>query len=257
MTSPYGDERLCESLSTSDLEDTFWYPGPGHMRAAPSKISLRQWDKAKEVCIECPVFVSCRASHWGEPQGVWGGTDQHERYVYRQKLRKRLHTMDDAERQALAASLRHRSGGPTAPDAEALALQTGYSVAAIRVLVQEHENRVAVARLARRAAATEAMEAVSGPVPAEERPVWPVGAPEGGDGWVWRDKRVLEGYYVAESADGRWLRMKLREQPMRPIIRWFEKDHVDLHREVEPVVEPFGRRMAEREKARAEREQAA
>lgn len=257
MTSPYGDKRLCESLDRADLEDTFWYPGPGHMRAIPSKISQKHWERAKETCIECPVFVQCRASHWGETEGVWGGTDQHERFLYRQKLRKQLHTMDDAERQALAADLRHRVGGPDAPRAEALSLETGYSVPAIKVLVQEHENRVAVARLARRATASQALEAISGPAPAPAKVPWPTGAPEGGDGWVWRDKRVFEGYYVAESADGRWLRMKLKEQSLRPIIRWFEAGHVDLRSEVIPVVEPFGKRMQVKEKERVAREQAA
>lgn len=45
-------------------------------REAPKK---QDWDKAKRVCLKCPVMAQCRRDHLGERYGVWGGLDPDQR----------------------------------------------------------------------------------------------------------------------------------------------------------------------------------
>lgn len=44
-------------------------------------LSVEQIDRAKAVCVECPLKASCLqgALERGEQYGVWGGTDEAER----------------------------------------------------------------------------------------------------------------------------------------------------------------------------------
>lgn len=47
------------------------------------------WDEAKKICSFCPVASECRRDTLGEEYGVWGGLDEHERYLVRSKPRHR------------------------------------------------------------------------------------------------------------------------------------------------------------------------
>lgn len=166
MTSPYGDARLCASLTDEELEATFFYPGSPEVSRRPTGAAARADEAAREVCIECPVYLRCRAVCWGETYGVWGGTDQYERYVYRRKLARELADMGSAERAALAARMHHRALR-THPGE--IARQTGYSPQALTILIAEHRDAVEALRDKRRAAAQAARDAVGVPALHTER----------------------------------------------------------------------------------------
>lgn len=240
MTGPYGDKRLCASFSPEELEKTFWYPGPQTVSEVPSPLSQRRWEDAREVCIECPVFVQCRAENWGQDYGIWGGTDQYERYLYRQRLRKQAAKLDADQREALAKTLAARAGGAEMARAETLARITGYSVPTVRALITEHRKRVSAQRKVRRDAT--AREAVDVPLAAGIS--WPEADPPEGDGWLRNEGQIQPGYYLAQSPDGGRVYMKFRPGHMQPVRKWFAADGVSLRTKVVPVVRtpPGGRK---------------
>lgn len=41
------------------------------------------WDKAKEICADCPVWKECARDCLGEQEGVWGGLDPAQRHKIR------------------------------------------------------------------------------------------------------------------------------------------------------------------------------
>lgn len=139
MKSPYGDARKCADLDSDVLEDTFFYPGSQAVSRGSGPKPQAHWDKAKEICIECPVFLACREEHWGEEYGVWGGTDQYERYLYRRRQQRAMARQDDAERAALAASIHAERGAVSGWRVDIIARRTGMSALTVRTLVAEHQ----------------------------------------------------------------------------------------------------------------------
>lgn len=139
MTSPYGDARLCAELSTEELEDTFFYPGSQAVDRKPGPSATERWDMAKEVCIECPVFLACREEHWGEEFGVWGGTDQYERHLYRRRQQRLLARQDAAGRAALAATIHAERGSVEGWRLSVIVRRTGLSAANVKILAAEHQ----------------------------------------------------------------------------------------------------------------------
>lgn len=160
MTGPYGDTRLCASLTREELDGTFFYPGPLFVSSPPSGRSQTRWDRAKEICIECPVFLSCRQNRWGQEYGVWGGLDEHERYLYRRSLMRALGRMTPPQRAALAERLFHACGGARAPRLVAVSLRTGYTVPTLKGLLAEHAEALKDRARRREDAARAAREAV-------------------------------------------------------------------------------------------------
>jgi hypothetical protein len=233
MTSPYGDKRLCTTLPVEELEDTFFYPGPTAVSEAPSALAQRHWDRAREICLNCPVFLRCGDENMGQEFGVYAATDQHERYRLRKRLTAALRKTDGEQREALAKTLAERAGGAEAARAETLAWSTGYSVQTVRVLIAEHRERVSAQRQERRD--TTAREAVDVPLPAGI--VWPEADPPEGDGWVRSEGQTLPGYYLAQTPDGVWLRMKFRAGHLTPVRKWFPAERVSVRAVVEPVFE--------------------
>lgn len=85
MIPPDLSAGLCRSLSPRSLEATFHYPGPTRPHTAPSAATQRQWDMAKEVCLSCPVMLRCAEVYRDEQRGIYGATDEHERYMKRRR----------------------------------------------------------------------------------------------------------------------------------------------------------------------------
>lgn len=237
MTSPYGDARKCQELSKQELEATFYARGPNVVRARPTARTQRQWDKAKEVCIECPVFLACRETAWGEEYGVLGGTDQYERHLYRRRRQRQVRALPAAQQAALGARFHARTGRETP---ETIARRTGLSAGLVKALIREHRARLEEQRVLRAAAKA----AAAGAIGTLLRPVWPAGAPSEGHGWIFRDGTVFAGHYVAQTASGGWLRMKFRDGHKSPVIRWFPEADVDLRMEVCPNIETWRGRDA-------------
>lgn len=162
MTSPYGDEQLCRSLSDAELEATFFYPAAENPAHKPGRLPQAAWDRAKELCIQCPVFLRCREASWGETHGVWGGTDQYERYLYRRRRMREVARMDARQREALAQAVHARHAGFRGMPPHEIARRTGYSLGMVNTLIAEHRD-------AMEAAAQAARDAVGAPALLTER----------------------------------------------------------------------------------------
>lgn len=243
MMPPDFEGGNCQSFAPKELEDTFFYPGPQGVGVAPSATTLERWEQAKEVCIECPIFLQCREASWGQEYGVFGGTDQYERYLYRRKLQRHLARKTDGERTALAAYFHARHAGGLGDTPELLGRLTGYSHLAIRAMISE--RAAALDEQRKRAAAKTAPEGADW----ADRPAFPAEPPSHGDGWVWHFGRAHKGHYVAETADGAYVRMKVKPA-MAQTTKWLPASHVDLRRAVIPVIQDWaGRPDGVQEKA--------
>jgi WhiB family redox-sensing transcriptional regulator len=55
----------------------------------PNRRDLESIQRAKEVCLSCPVLESCRRWALGRPRerGIWGGTTERERQRIRERAR--------------------------------------------------------------------------------------------------------------------------------------------------------------------------
>lgn len=228
MTARYGDgEPPCRTLAKDVLEDTFWHPGPMNTRDRPVDSVQERWDVAKDHCLDCPIFFQCRDTHWGEEYGVYGGADQYERAKYRRKLAQGVRAMDEAELLALYAQLWALHKGHRGLKARAIARRTGYAVELVNRALEHHaeiEFAEAKARELERASAAPAWTAPS--------IAFPKKAPEGADAWVWWVNRAWRGRYMAQTADGKWFRMKLKGGAPVAVIRWFLAEEVDIRRPV-------------------------
>lgn len=223
-----GDTPLCSTLSPAELDATFYFSGYASPRTRPSPQAQAAWDEAKEVCIECPIMLRCRAEHVGEEHGVWGGTDPHERYRLRSNNQRRLLNMAPQERAALAARLYAK-----AHRADATAWAEGFSPATVRRLIKEHRATLAAAPAVARPEVADVV-----PLPSQ-RPVWPQAHPTMGDAWVWWYGRAYGAHYMAETADGAWLRFRFRGPNETPVIRWFKTDEVDMRVALTPVIQEW------------------
>ncbi len=272
MKSPYGDMRLCEKLDKQSVDNTFNAPG-GEPRDAPSPSAQAAWDEAKETCLNCPVYLTCRQEHWGQDYGVWGGTDQHERYLYRRQLTRRLAAMKPAERAAVAATLYARRMAGSGQTARVIARATGYAEQTVKVLLEEHvatlsrparERRVPgrltaaereqlasmlakgspmrfIARVMGRSdgVLTAAIAALQLPAPPEPR--WPSASPEG-DAWVWHQYMARNANYKGQTEDGMWMLMTLRGANKSPTRSWFPAELVQFRKKITPQILERGKK---------------
>lgn len=220
MTGPYGDKRLCESFSPQELDETFHYPGDP--RRPPLPLTRSAWDEAKEVCIECPAFLRCRAQCWGEMDGVLGGTDPRERYLYRRQLTRALVRQAPGERAELARSLWTMHAPYRGVTTTEIARRTGYAHHTVTELIAEHEAVLRQRREARRPP-KEASPAVSR---IRREPVWPQADPEFGNVWVWYGECAYQGACVARTDDGSAFKIRFRGPKQTPATKWFPAHEV-------------------------------
>jgi hypothetical protein len=224
-------DGLCATLSPETLETTFFYPGPADPEQRPAAYAQAAWDKAKEFCIECPVFVRCRAQCWGMDYGVIGGTDQRERHYERRRIARRLASREADERAQLAAYIHARHAGGLGDSPAVIARTTGYATHTVNDLIKEHQAVLDAQRRERPAPRAQARM---------EPPalVFPGANPPKADGWVWYMGRAHAGHYVAETADGAYVRMKIK--PVRAqTTKWLPVSHVDLRTAVTPAVQDW------------------
>lgn len=235
MRPPDLDAGLCRKFSPAELDKTFNFSATT-IRSAPAAAAREAWDEAKEVCIECPVFLLCREHCWGQEFGVVGGTDEHERHLYRRRLAAELSKKDDKERAKLAAHFHARHAGGLGDSVKTMARSTGYSGLAVRALVDEHQ-----ALLEQREPKPRPVRAVEAPT--VEVPEFPAAPPPRADGWVWYRGRAHRGHYVAETADGVYVRMKIKPTAAQT-TKWFPAQCVDLRTPIAPVIQDWIARPA-------------
>lgn len=267
MRPPDLDAGLCRTLSPAVLEKTFFFPAATAVRYTPSKAAQAAWDAAKDICIECPVFLACREVCWGQEYGVMGGTDEHERYLERRRLMRHLAAKTPEERAQLAEYFHTRHAGGLGDSSEVMACSTGYSEQAVKALIAEHqalleqrepvkiraygeldEGEVArVRRLAESGASlryiatalgrgTKLVERVLADMKLETKisPSWPRQRPPG-DAWVWHDGMVRNAWYLGETVDGAFFMMQIRVNASAT-KRWFPANFVNMRSSVSRTV---------------------
>lgn len=223
----------CQSLDPEVLEGTFWYPGPQDLARTPGDAALAAWEQAKEICIECPIFLMCRENSWGQEFGVVGGTDQHERHLHRRRLTRLLALKNEADRAAMAAFFHARHAGGLGDSPDVIARSTGYSSLMVKLMLSEHDDLLNGQRERR-------SEAAIGPALErwEDVPKFPKASPPKADGWCWYFGRAYAGHYVAHTDDGAYLLMKIK--PARAqTTKWLPVGHVDLRSTITPVVQDW------------------
>ena len=251
MRPPNLDDGLCRTLSPAVLESTFFYPGPQNVAGTPTPHAQRAWDQAKEVCIECPVFLQCREVCLGQDYGVMGGYDEHERHLIRRRLTRELALKSADERAQLAAFFHARHAGGLGDSPDVIARSTGYSDLSIKLMISEHQ---AVLDRQRQQRAADAGGAT--PEEWQDVPEFPEGNPPKADGWVWYYGRAYAGHYMGQTEDGAYVRMKIK--PARAqTTKWLPVNHVDLRSTITPVVMDWINRPAEQAPPKAPAQPAA
>ncbi|MGN6126745.1 MAG: WhiB family transcriptional regulator [Humibacter sp.] len=228
MRPPDLDAGLCRALSPEVLEKTFFFPAAASVRHSPSKAARAAWEAAKEVCIECPAFLLCRENCWGEEFGVVGGTDEHERYLYRRHLTAELARKSADERAQLAAYFHTRHAGGLGDSAGLMARSTGYSKPAVEALIAEHEAVLDAQR--------PALAVAAAPEARRQAPEFPAADPPRADGWVWYRSRAHAGHYVAHTEDRVFVRMKIKPAGAQT-TKWFPAAEVSLRTSITPVIQ--------------------
>jgi hypothetical protein len=236
MMPPDLSGGLCAKLAPQVLEATFFASGPQKISLAPGGPVQRAWDAAKEICIECPIFLRCRAQAMGVEYGVMGGLDEHERHLIRRRKTRALERAEQGERAALAARMHARHAGGLGETPRVIARNTGYSTEAVNTLIAEHE------------ALLEQRPARPAPVIAlrDDTPVFPAASPPRADGWVWYRGRAAAAHYVGETADGEYVLVKIKPHAAQT-TKWVPKALVSLRTKTTPVVREWvGRAEYER-----------
>lgn len=210
-------------------------------RGKPSKQVVAKWERAKDICYDCPVMLQCARDFLGEVEGVWGGWDPLERRAERLKHSERVADLPPGPERREYARLayflrkhpRYRKG-----DTERI---MGLREGTINTLVKDHEAVLAAQKAAEERRRAKAAEAT---VTEIKRPKirWPGKSPEGADGWVHHHGNVVRAYYLGETEDGQWMFMKAPLSDREDSMSWFRKRDVRLTR---TVVRTVRRRVGE------------
>lgn len=260
--TPVQGEEACRQLPVEELERLF-FAGPALYNMTPSDAVKEAWEEAKEICIECPVFVACMEKAPGQLYGVWAGRDQHERHLARKRAGRRLLKASPEERADLARRVHEMHRGGNGLTLQAIATRVGHGPETCRKLLAEHnaflreENppRRQPARLTAEEKAlilskvaegvTHAVIAASigrhestisnalkrwrgeAEVAERVRP-FPEAHPDDGSAWIrHHDGLIHPGFYLGETEDGAYLYMKVNYRHTT-IRTWAAKCDVDL-----------------------------
>jgi hypothetical protein len=138
-------QALCRKLPKEELEELFW-SGPSNSYTKPPKVIQENWDAAKEMCLDCPVFVQCLEGHMGWEFGVWAGTDQYERHKKRRAISEALLAGPWEGRKEIAARIHRMRQGAYALTVAQVAREVGLMVPAVKKLAEEYEVHLGAVR---------------------------------------------------------------------------------------------------------------
>ncbi|MFD3531948.1 WhiB family transcriptional regulator [Streptomyces sp. NPDC058664] len=204
-------QGTCRKL---DADDLFFASG-GYPSRPAQKAVQDLWAEAKEVCSYCPVLAECRRDTLGEEYGVWGGLDQHQRFLIRKRLSSDERWKKWPEEKILEwgehlAKLRSR--GVMYSEIQR---QTGLLPKAVEGLIaawREHEP-----------APEPVAEVIELPAPVEaprKRQAWPQ---EHGrrHAWVRNHGVITDGWYAGQTEDGKWICMQIWSGRGN-VFKWFK-----------------------------------
>ena len=214
----------------------FFSPG-GQPNRKPAKVTQKRWDQAKEICAMCPVLKECARDTLSEEYGVFGGLDEHQRYLIRRRLYKAVDNWPEARRLAWAReiwSLRqadmtwsqilYRTGIPAGAGEKLLKIWTD------RLAAQQQDSPKVVD-----------LELPEPEEEAEERlPRFP-DRPGRRNCWVRHRGVVADAWYRGETPDGKWV-YATTNAGRGQVNKWFMAEDVHLYRPVAAVIRAFAAR---------------
>lgn len=207
----------------------FFVDGGGTPDKPPSTDAQALWDEAKKVCRQCPVMHQCRRDTLGEEYGVWGGYDQHQRYLIRRALPKAAKKWPRRRRLAWGRALaEYRDRDPVVPWID-IRLLTGIPQVLAMDLVEEYRDHVKAAE----AAAAPVLNLPESKARQDEPPFPDV--PGRLDAWVRHNGLVADGYYQGETADGLWFLMNVHSGKSR-VRKWVRRKDVKFHDPKPPLI---------------------
>lgn len=207
----------------------FFAPG-GQPNRSPHKVTLERWNQAKEICAMCPVIKECKRDTLGEEYGVFGGRDEHQRYLIRRKLHKAVWNWPEERRMAWARELYElRQAGMLWSH---ITTRTGIPAGIAEKLVKLYAEHLAETAQDQPLAEIVDLEL---PEPGEERlPPFP-DRPGRRNCWVRHRGGISDGYYKGETPDGKWVQVTTfagRGQ----VNKWFEREDVQFYHPVGAVI---------------------
>lgn len=196
----------------------------GQPDRAPAARTVAKWNQAKEICQACPVLTECRRDTLGEEYGVFGGLDEHERYLLRRKMSRTIWAWPEAQRLAWAQEVhRLRKAGLSAPSIRA---RTGIPPGTAEKLAKLWDEHIKQRGTKGQMVDLELPEPHKTPFPARsgQRHAWT------------RDRAIVrDAWYRGETPDGEWICVTTNGAHGGSTIKWFPRDDVHLY-QPQPVV---------------------
>ena len=207
----------------------FFAPGGQADRKPGPKVQAR-WDQAKELCAMCPALAECRRDTLGEEFGVFGGLDQHQRYLIRRQMKAAVMRWPEARRMAWAREMyRLRQAGLRW---SVIQTQTGIPQGAGELLIalwKEHLEGQA-----------EATAIVDLELPEPESPGFP-GRPGRRHAWVRHRGLVSDAWYRGETPDGEWINCTTTAGRGQ-VHKWFRRTDVRIYQPQAVVILNYANR---------------
>lgn len=185
------------------VDPTPFFANGGQPNRPPQKSAQKAWNEAKEYCKYCPVLAECKRDTLGEEYGVWGGLDEHQRFLLRKKLSTYERWKQWPEETRLEwgehlAKLREREFSFTD-----IQRRTGLLPKAVEGLIAEWREHTP--------APEPVAEVIEMPAPIEtprKRQPWPK-EPGRRHAWVRNGGLITDGWYAGQTEDGKWIRMQI------------------------------------------------
>ncbi len=216
-----------EDLPCKQHDPELFFTDNGADFARISRKVRAQWEKAKDICLDCPVMLLCARDGLGESDGIWGGTDPLERRTARGLNSVRVRKLEGPDKEEYAATayylLKERKQG-----AQEIARLLGVGVGTATYLIEWHKAWLKEQAEAPKVVDLELPEADVVPIKID----FPKNAPKNGDGWVRYNRRVVAGHYLGQTEDDAWFffRLKLVGGEYSPC--WILADDVKMTRDM-------------------------
>lgn len=176
------------------------------------------WEEAKAICRACPVMHQCRRDTYGEPDGIWGGLDPHQRERFRKALPKAAARWPVERRLRFGRLLVTLTERMQWADVTRI---TGITRPLGLKLMAEYREMKPASRPASRRELPEDRWA---------KPEFPAGAGSR-DMWI-RDTRIRDAYYGGEDVTGQWVMAHVNEARGASVYKWVARSDVRLYKDV-------------------------
>ena len=225
------ERRWVDRGACRKLDSEPFFANGGQPNRPPQAAAKSAWAEAKEACSYCPVLEECRRDTLGEEYGVWGGLDEHERYLIRTALsqRERYKKWPEAKRLEWGE---HLAGLRTAGlSYKVILTRTGFLPKVIDALIDEWQATQPEGPVA---------EVVDLQLPGLPKPDFPE-ARGARSAWVRNGNLVADGWYDGETEDGKWIRMQIFSVRGQ-VKKFFRPEDVKFYTKRERWVVPYRRR---------------